>query len=107
KGALSGEHLIQDQSKGKDVTARVDVLACSLRLQLLRRHVIERADDFVLARKRHGKRRVIERLNRLSNLCESEVQQLDAGFGHQYVGRLQVAMDDALFVRGVKSVANL
>ena len=38
---------------------------------------------------------------------KAEIQQLDTGFGDENVRGLQVAMGDALFVRGVECIANL
>jgi hypothetical protein len=45
-------------------------------------------------------------------LGDAEVEQLDLGaaaavVAHEHVGRLEVAMDDALEVRGLEGVAHL
>src|SRR5207244_1440818 len=40
-------------------------------------------------------------------LGKTEVEQLDALPGNQNVGGLQIAMDNALFVRGIEGVENL
>ena len=93
-----------------DVAAAVDFLAVGLRLQLLGRHVVQRAHDLVLAGERHGERGVVGRWPlgvRGTQLRKAEIQQLDAGLGDEDIRGLQVAMGDALLVRGVERVANL
>ena len=54
KRPLAGQHFIQHQAKREDVAAGLDFLAARLRLQLLGRHVVQRAHDLILARERHG-----------------------------------------------------
>jgi len=45
--------------------------------------------------------------NGLFDFSESEVEQLDALPGHQDVGRLEIAVDDAFGMGGIESAANL
>jgi len=56
---LPRELRTQGDGTGGDVTAGVDFLVGSLGWQLLRRHVIKRADNFVLTRKRRSKLGVV------------------------------------------------
>jgi hypothetical protein len=89
KRALAGEYFVEHQAKRENVAARVDFLSGGLRLQLLGGHVVKRGYDLVVAGERHGESGVAGRLGRLPDLCEAEVEQLDASFGHQNVCRLQ------------------
>lgn len=47
------------------------------------------------------------RLRGVAELRQAEVQQLDAGLGDENIGGFQIAMSNALLVRGVESIANL
>ena len=77
---------------------------------LLRRHVRQRAQDGALRRQRNGvgfhEAGAVDRRSVL-DLRESEIENLHAAFGEQDVARLQVAVDDALFVRGIERVQDL
>ena len=89
--ALAREHFVQHAAEAEQIAARVGFLA----LQLLRRHVLQGADDLPLVRERLASRGIaLLETNRL--LRQSEIEQLDALLGDQDVGRLQIAMRDAL-----------
>ena len=103
--ARAGEHLVEHGAKRPDVGALVDGPTA----RLLRRHVRRRPEDHAHpghrrgARQRRRLRRIVRRLARpcrLGELRQPEVQHLHgAVFPHLDVGRLQIAMDDALLVR--------
>ena len=82
-------------------------------LQLLRAHVLEGPQNHPLGRERRGLRRCRGQMRggRLFSvsfqLCEPEVQQLGARLRQHHVGRLQVAVDHALPVRGGERLRNL
>ncbi len=78
---------------------------------LFRRHVAERAEHDARTGE-GGRRRVRVRLDRVAwgghGAGEAEVEQLDlTGGRHEDVFRLEVAMDDALVVRGRQSEGHL
>ena len=100
KGALPGDHLVDDQAERVDVGARVDHAA----LELLGRHVGDGADQGALGAERGAGRLIVERRARragvaLAQLGEAEVEQLDAPFGQHHVAWLEVAVGDAFAVR--------
>ena len=96
EGAASGEHLVEQRAKGKDVAAMIGGLAA----HLLRRHVPGGPEH--QAWRRHGKRghgRCVP-VGRYEP-GDAEVQDLGAPLGsHEDVVGLQIAMDDPLLVRG-------
>ena len=102
--AHAREHLEEDRAEGKDVRPLVDVPPANL----LGRHVADRAHDRSRLRAGGGRRRVRRgRLGR-EDLRETEVEDLDAPVARQEeVLRLQVAMDDPLFVRRGESLRDL
>ncbi len=86
EGKFAAEHLVEDDAAGPEIGAVVDLLAENL----LGRHVADGAyDDAGFG----------ERLGDVWPLGQAEVDDLDlvAGADHQ-VGRLDVAMDDAVLV---------
>lgn len=104
------EHLVQHEPKGPDVGARVSLIA----LQLLRRHVLQGAEDCPLSGKRRslrwcGQCRRCEPLatDRFLQFCQPEVQQLDAGLCQHDVARFQIAMDDTGAVGGGERLRDL
>ena len=74
-------------------------------LELLRRHVGNRADERAFRAERGAGRLIVERRMRssplvaLAQLGEPEVEQLDARLGEHHVARLDVAVGDAFAVR--------
>ena len=88
--------------KRVDVAARIGFLA----VELLRRHVLQRAHDHAVAWVTGAVVRVVRRCRGL-HLCQPEVEQLHAGLGHQNVARLQIPMRDASCMRRVERIADL
>src|SRR6185295_17162058 len=78
----AGQHLVEDASEREEVAARVGLPA----LELLRRHVLERAEDraasrerlALLKRRRHARGLGDDLLRRRLELGEAEVEQLHA-----------------------------
>ncbi len=108
----AGAHLVEDHAKGKQIGARVERLP----ERLLRRHVRNRAERRARAgqvalrrgRRRRGQGGFGRRLEVRQHLRQTEVEHLGVTApGHEDVGRLDVAMDDARSVRGVERVGNL
>ena len=112
KGAAARQHLEQDDAERPDVRAAIDHAAT----RLLGRHVGGGAEDdagrggLIGQRRRHrgvgrGPRR---RARRAQRLGQAEVQHLDGAVGTQLdVGRLQIAVDDAVLVRELHGVGDL
>ena len=91
-GAPAGEELVQQQAEAVDVAAHRDLAP----LQLLRRHVGRRARPDVVARKRLGQG------------GEAEVGDADVALAvEHHVRGLEVAVEDALLVRGGEPAAEL
>ena len=100
------EHLVQDRAEREDVRPRVGRLA----LDLLGRHVAERAHHDAGLRPRRGRRQVrrLAALFLVRQLREAEVEDLEtAVFGDEQVLGLQVAVDDPLLVRRGEAVRDL
>ena len=100
------DQLVKHDAEGEDVAARVSVMA----LDLLRRHVGQRAQEGAFRRQRSGwsvhDAGAVDSKS-VRDLRESEIENLHAALGAQDVAGLQVAVDDALFVRGVERVQDL
>ena len=93
KGTVSGDHAVEDHAQGEKVRASVHFLAT----QLLGRHVGWRSKDV----SRQGQMGEVE-------LRNSKIGDFSAARrGHQYVGGLHVAMNDALAVRAVECFRQL
>ena len=109
----AGHHLVEHCTEAEDVRACVHFLAGCL----LRRHIRGGSDDFP----RPCQSRILDALGgshrsrvdvsfpRLQprQLRHAEVEDLDPAVGHHDVGRLQVPVDDASFVRGGQRVCRL
>src|SRR6266513_3294509 len=104
EGAFAGKHLVE-WPEGEDVGAMVDSLATNL----LRRHIAGRAHDHAGIGSRGLSRRVaVGVLLGLHQLRETKVENLDtAVFGDEEVLRLEIAVNDALVVRGGESMSDL
>ena len=99
--ALARGHFIQDGARGPQIGSGIGRLA----LQLFRRHVWERAGEF-------GRVAQGQRLGQIadlrSELSETEVENLQPAIGRDaQVARLQVAMHDAVLVRGCQALGQL
>ena len=100
--AFAGRQLVQQHAEREQVGAVIDGRA----LQLLRRHVRHRPDDGAFGRQRGGARADVglavgaeQAAGR--QLRQPEVEHLHAPFRRDHhVGGFQVAVDDALLVRG-------
>jgi hypothetical protein len=105
---LACHHLVDDRAKRKNVAARVGRVA----FELFRRHVLQRAGDRAFPgnlRRTHCRLGVGRRIGeeRPRRFGQSEVEQLHARLRDHHVRRLEIAMDDAVAVRGVQRVGNL
>ena len=108
----AGRHLVEHSPEGEEVAAGVEFFAFGL----LRRHVRDRAEA-VPGLVRYSRltpavasvcvpRRVEDRL-RARDFGQAEVENLGvSALGHENVGGLDVAMDDAFAVRGVERVGD-
>ena len=95
----SGERAEHDRAHREQIGARVDVVGLAARL--LGRHVRRGAHD------RAGRRVRVTELG-IAQARETEVEHLDLPiFQREQVGRLDVAVDDALAVRGAEDVERL
>src|SRR5437016_1819465 len=103
--AFAGKYLVDNGPEGEDVRAMVDSLATNL----LRRHIAGRAHDHAGIGSRGLSRRVaVAVLLGLHQLRETKVENLDAAvFGDEEVLRLEIAVNDALVVRGGQSMGDL
>jgi len=105
KGALAGNHLVENCTEGEDVGAGVDGNAA----HLLGRHIsCGSHDDAGLCGVGHGGERRVGGGIGLGELGETEIENLHAAvFGEKKIFRLEVAMDYAFFVSGGQAVSDL
>jgi len=105
----AGKHLVEQATERPDVGALVDKAAA----RLLGAHVGGGAKQYSLTRTAgvEHRGRIRQHLGTAftqRRLRETEVQHFDDAVARDHhVGRLQIAMDDALFVRGVERVQDL
>ena len=96
--ALAGQHLVEHRAEAEDIRARVERLA----LRLLRRHVGHRADHRAVHRLRHVGAAAADQLR------QAEIEQLDGPLRvTMMLRRLQIAVEDALAVRGFERAGDL
>ena len=106
---LARQHLVEDHAEGPDVGTPIDGLAACL----LGCHVGGRPDDQARPRCPHGERRRVHRLrargrSRIQCLRQPEVEHFHRAVGaHLDIRGFQIAMDDALVVRGFQGVCDL
>jgi hypothetical protein len=102
----AGDQLVEHDAEGEDVAARVGVMA----FDLLGRHVRQRAQHRAFRRQRRGggfhEAGAVVSGGAL-DLRESEIEDLHPALREQDVAGLQVAVDDAFFVRGIERVQDL
>src|SRR5208282_6671739 len=109
KRRASSRHLIDHSAQRKKIGARIEPFAASL----LRRHVSNSANRTARASEAGRAQTVLRNPNRFSSpstceLGEAEIQNLHlTPLGNENIRRLNVAMDDALGVRGVQRVRQL
>ena len=102
----AGRHLVEHDAEREQVGARVELPAA----RLLGRHVRHRAQRRPRHRHSLAMRGLVRRrrLGPLDQLRQAEVEHLGlAARRHEDVRRLDVAVDDALGVRGVERVGDL
>ena len=101
---LADEQFVEHHAEREDVCARVDVGVAAIRL--LGGHVFGRADHLACFREQRGFDELLA-----ERLGEAEVDDLDARrrgvAADEHVGRLEVAVHDALVVRVLHCVADL
>ena len=102
--AAARRHLVQHHAERKQIRTRVQRLAA----HLLRRHVRDRPHRAAgVCQQRIGGRVGFGDLasgERQRRLCQPEIQNLRPARREKNVGGLDVAMDDALAVRGIEGV---
>ena len=108
KWLAAGEHLIQDAAEGEHVAPVI----CWKSLGLLGRHVSRRAENHAGLRGHQAQgRRVCRagcRRRHVGRLGKTEVEHFHTAVGTDHdVGRLQIAVNDALFVCGFQGFRDL
>ena len=102
----SREHLVEHRAEGEEIAARVGRFAA----HLLGCHVTHGSEDHARLRaaRRGGEVRALPRARVLGELRETEVENLDAPvLRDEEVLGLEIAVDDALVVRGGKAAGDL
>ena len=106
KTLAAGDRLVQQGSEGKDVRARVALLP----FDLLGRHVLEGAEDRPLGRDWLGRGSSVSVAKDTTGpaiLASPKSSNFAHAACQHHVAGLEVAVDDALAVRGIKSPGNL
>jgi hypothetical protein len=101
---MTGDRLIKHAAERPDIASRVGLSA----LELLRRHVLHRAENGALrgdGRRQWRRRRGADIHHSTGGfwLRQPEVEQLRPALRQHHVARLQVAMDDPAVVRPIQS----
>ena len=110
---LAGSHFVKDRAKRKDISASVQFLST----RLFRRHVRDGAHGQAWTgeqvgghcHSRHSGRSgtSFRQLGDRHSLGQAEIQKFGlAALGDEDISRLDIAMDDALRMRGVQSVSH-
>ena len=102
EGAPSAEHFVKNKTKRENIRARIHGLG----LGLLGRHVGGGAQDCSGLRHADGSSGIRLAAD-AAQLRQPKIEQLDAGSRHQDIGGLQIAMRDALGVRGRERISDL
>ncbi len=103
KRTLAGHEFKHHDAERPDICALVDRLS----FRLLRSHVGGRADRGSFCRHSHGDRRGVRR-RVADNLRETKIEHFHAAAGSDLdVGGFEIAVDDALFVRGFEGCGDL
>src|SRR4029450_660402 len=98
--ALPGQHLVEDGTEREQIAARIGLLT----LDLLRRHVANRPDDHAVG----GHIGITDRRGRSRfEFRQAKIKQLRATASQHDVGRLQVAMNDAVSMGVVERAGDL
>jgi hypothetical protein len=104
---LPGDHLVQQHAKREDVGPRV----CLDPLQLLRRHVLQRAEHRAWRRQFRSRRQrghAAPAAGRTgAGLRQTEIEELGPAGRQHHVGGFQIPMSDALTMRFVERVGDL
>ena len=108
EGRATGDHLEEHAAERPDVGALVDRVAAGL----LGAHVRGRSDDPVVSNvaRKHGwqMRQVASAVRVARGHRQPEIEHFDLAACREFeIGRLQIAMDDALAVCGVEGIGNL
>jgi hypothetical protein len=112
KGRPAGQHLVEHRAEREDVAALVRLAA----FQLLRRHVLEGAENRALLRQRlgHGQERRPGDGRFGGELRQAEVEQFGGRRTRQpgaadehHVTRLEIPMHDATAVRGLERAGDV
>src|SRR6185436_8203492 len=103
KRPSAGQQLIEHQTERKDVAARIGILS----FELLRSHVLDRAEDLSCAGQRGCSGHLLWKVLHLCKFCKPKIQDLDSGPCDHDVCRLQVPMDDPPPMRSLQSGGDL
>jgi hypothetical protein len=100
----SGEHLVQHDAEGEQIGARVDGLPA----HLLGSHVANRTEDDAVAGDRGACFERARSIGGRRGTGQTEIENLDVpGGGQEHVLRLEIAVHDALVVRGGQPAGDL
>jgi len=101
EGPLAGQHFIEDAAEAEQVASASTVLPCNCSGDMY--CTVPRIDPATVSPLGHGRLAPY----RWDLLGEAEIQGFHALLRNQYVGRLQIAMHDALAVSHIQRVQDL